>query len=200
MDNLIIKYINLDKRPDKKEYIIGQFEKLGVKNYERFPAITHSFGGIGCAQSHKKILDDFVDNNPNNKLLMVAEDDATFLVSKVILDKLINDFSKSNADILCLGFDSYAEMDYSGLFKRTINTTTSTCYVIKKEFAKLLAINISEGIKIMEQSINNYHIGAIDQYWKKLQTTNVFLIPKIRAVKQLPSYSDIVNKFVDRGV
>ena len=41
MDNLLnhVLYINLDHRDDRREYVIKELQKIGIKEPERFPAV-----------------------------------------------------------------------------------------------------------------------------------------------------------------
>ena len=48
-------YINLEKRKDRKEKIENQLNSLGWE-YERFDAISHENGAIGCSLSHLQVL------------------------------------------------------------------------------------------------------------------------------------------------
>ena len=49
-----IFYINLDERKDRKEQIEKEFEKFEIplEKVERFEAIKHQYGMIGCSKSH----------------------------------------------------------------------------------------------------------------------------------------------------
>lgn len=202
MDDIKIVYINLDKRPDRRDHMINEFNSIGVKNFERFSAIEikndnldkKSLGGIGCGLSHIKVLEKYSDC----ELLMIVEDDATFMVGKDYISQLIEKFKKSDGVVLCLGFDSYKDSFYNGLFKRTYHSLTTSCYIVKKSFFEELKNSFNNSIQNLMTNKNQYHLYAIDQTWTLLQKNNIFLIPNIHVVKQYSNYSDIVQKHVDR--
>ena len=75
-----IIYINLDHRTDRKKEIENELEKFNLKNYERFPAIKHINGAIGCSKSHLEIIKNAKQQGYKN--ILVLEDDFEFLVSK----------------------------------------------------------------------------------------------------------------------
>jgi GR25 family glycosyltransferase involved in LPS biosynthesis len=49
-------YINLEERLDRKENIEKELSKLNI-NYERFNAVKHTIGALGCTISHMKALE-----------------------------------------------------------------------------------------------------------------------------------------------
>jgi glycosyl transferase family 25 len=50
-----IVYINLDKRPDRKEEIENELNSFDLK-YIRYKAIEHDMGIVGCGYSHLNVL------------------------------------------------------------------------------------------------------------------------------------------------
>lgn len=73
--------INLDERIDKYEETINELSKLNFEKYnlkiERFPAIKHKRGWIGCALSHISILE--IAKERNLEYAIVIEDDNIFV-------------------------------------------------------------------------------------------------------------------------
>ena len=53
-------YINLDKRGDRNTKTIKQLMKLGITKPNRFSAIEHQHGIIGCALSHIKVIENAI--------------------------------------------------------------------------------------------------------------------------------------------
>lgn len=68
--------INLDKRPDRYEYIIDQFKNIKSIKLQRFSAITHEKGMVGCGMSHQQILR---ENKDKNEHVLIFEDDCMLL-------------------------------------------------------------------------------------------------------------------------
>ena len=81
--------INLDHRTDRWEKVQQEFEKLGIKDkVQRFSAIKHQDGRIGCIKSHMEILK--IARKKNLKNVLVFEDDVTFINNPLeTLDKCI---------------------------------------------------------------------------------------------------------------
>ena len=187
-------YINLDHRKDRKEHLTKEFQRIGFDNFERFPAVHCNFGALGCGLSHLSILKKFLED-PEIEIGMIIEDDAQFLVDREKIDEYIKNFKEDpDSDILCLGFGSYDQVPYNSQFHRSLNLQTTSCYVVKKKFIPILIENISESCQLLSKSFNMEN--SIDIYWKKLQKNYIFLIPKEKVVKQYPSYSDIIKRYV----
>tara|TARA_R110000824_G_scaffold305093_1_gene492914 strand:+ start:758 stop:1348 length:591 start_codon:yes stop_codon:yes gene_type:complete len=49
------KLINLDRQPDRLVAVSSRLTALGIK-FDRFPAIPHERGIVGCGQSHLEVL------------------------------------------------------------------------------------------------------------------------------------------------
>jgi glycosyl transferase family 25 len=198
LDN--VYYINLDHRTDRNDHIISEFTKIKFSNYERFPAIKHEFGALGCALSHLNVLLKFKENK-DFKVGMVLEDDAEFLISREEIDKYINDFIQSDAHVLCLAYNIRNDSisDYSAHLLRSTCVQTLSCCLIKKEILNILIDNFTFASKNLKKHYNKKNKielivkFAIDSTWKSLQKDYIFTIPKVRAAKQYHSYSDIMN-------
>lgn len=209
--SLIPHYINLDFRKDRDELIKKEFERLNIENYVRIPAIYNSKdGSIGCLESHIKLLEEY---SVDSDILWVCEDDIKFLVDKPEIDKYIQEFIESPADILCLGYNSYKHLEYSNLLLRTLCTQTTSSYIIKSKFRKVLlefwksllhsrVSNIEHPAKKQFKLINyrNDTFEVMDQAWKTLQNDYIFVIPKQRVLIQRCGYSDIERRNVNYRV
>jgi len=95
-DNFEIVYINLEKRPEKKDKMENEFKKNNITNYKRFDAIdgnkfdeipklkipmctdtNMSKGQYGCYLSHKNCYETFLKSD--KEFLLILEDDICFL-------------------------------------------------------------------------------------------------------------------------
>ena len=185
-----------------------EFSNLQI-NFYRIPAILNLNGLIGCLQSHIKVLETC---EPDAEYLWVCEDDIEFLVTKEELNKSIDNFIKSNGDILCLAFNSRKQTKFSEGFLRTTDNQTTSSYIIKRKFRPILldfwksllnsvetkTIHPLETIFLkldLHNGENSFH--ALDQAWKVLQKDYIFLIPEKRIARQRAGYSDIMAKSVD---
>ena len=85
-----IYYINLNKRPDRREHIEKELNAFDL----RYEAIeTKGFGIHGCGLSHLNVIKMAKENNYENVLIL--EDDFTFLVSKEEFEKQLDVFLNS---------------------------------------------------------------------------------------------------------
>ena len=80
-------------------------------------------------------------------------------------------------------------------FYSTVNSQTTTGYIIRNSFLPILIDNFKEGLRLfIEENKNEY---TIDQYWKKLQLHYRFIYHFKKFVIQYPDYSDIEKKNVN---
>jgi glycosyl transferase family 25 len=185
-----VVYINLIHRTDRKAEIESELQKyFPVEKIQRFNAIHHIHGGIGCSMSHIAVLEMAIENNWKNCLIL--EDDAVwsnFSTSYPILEKLVN----NSFDVITLGI---AHARYTPEFK-LLSGQTATAYLIEQKYYKTLLGNFKEGLEQFLKT-GNYPIYALDQYWKKLQAKDNWycVIPSL--IIQKPSFSDIERKHTD---
>lgn len=194
-------YINLEKRKDRDDHINEEFKKISFDKYTRFNAVETSFGGLGCALSHIGVLEQLEKDEV--EVGMILEDDAEFLVPRDVIDGYIELFMKDDkAEVLLLGYSDFKSIEYNELFRRGLRICTTSCYLVKNSIIGKLKEcfeKSSIGLKDVKNSRDfRYSQNAIDQHWHELQQTNIFIIPKMRCVKQYGTYSDIVDKYVDR--
>jgi len=204
-------YINLDHRTDRKDCIEEEFKKINIDSFVRISAIyIPENGAKGCLASHIKVLETAPSDND---AIWICEDDIEFKVDRETLDIHIKEFIESDADILCLGYNSRIEQEYSPLLNRTKDVQTTSSYIVKTKFRKILlefwkSLYTSMELGIDHDSKEIYinldvfknHYESTDQSWKVLQQSHIFVIPKTRCVIQRPSYSDIEQRDVEYGV
>lgn len=196
IDSLEFIYINLDHRVDRRVDIENEFYKLGIINYKRYPAIKNSYGALGCALSHERVLE-----GAKSKLIptVICEDDALFLINRTLLEDIVSNFYKDpRLDVLCLAHNEFNKIRVGRDFYVSSNIQTMACYIAKDHVLQDLC-------KVAKTSISGLSDGgaeeeyAIDQVWKTLQKKYFFCFPIVRAVKQRPSYSDIRDQDVIYG-
>ena len=114
-----IFYINLKKDIDRNKNILSQFEKFGIKNYERFEAISfdlipnenlwrnfnkknekYILNHLGSIESHLKIVN--IAKERNYKRIFILEDDVQIDVdpSEILT---LNDYILNDWDMLYFG-------------------------------------------------------------------------------------------------
>lgn len=155
-----IRYINLDHRTERKEYLESEFEKWGIENYTRLSASKYSsevlrlkwndlvdsppthdlkYTSILINQLHN--IFDWYESNTSETCL-ILEDDLSFdLVEywnfdwKYLMSKIPCNWDCVQFHILGL---KYIQMN---LHKRTHNNQGATCYMINRHYAKKLLNN-----------------------------------------------------------
>ena len=209
--------INLDSRTDRLAQMDAEFKKLNMC-YIRISASNDSAKpSLACIDSHCRCLEIFLQTT-TQAAAFICEDDAEFKISRKELDTYICEFLHGNADVLCLGYYSADAIPWSDFFSRTKDTQSRVAYIVKRKIAaelvniwrKLYARLIYNPIQYKNWYSALYNDLPIknkakdiyrgDQAWKILQQKYYFIIPKIHAVVQRPSYSDIEKRFVDYKV
>jgi GR25 family glycosyltransferase involved in LPS biosynthesis len=196
--------INLYHRKDRWEEVQREFQNLQIIPYRIDAVFNVDDGAKGCMASHIVALTEGIKTN---KPIWVCEDDIEFLTSPYILFKTIDEFLKSDADILCLGNNVRKRAKYTDTFYRAVETQTTSSYVIKPAFATILRNHWQEMSEYLAQGKthfsevlfrktdmygkNSYHCCDIN--WKILQQFYTFLVPVQRCLRQRESYSDITK-------
>lgn len=194
-NDLKIFYINLNTRNDRKQSIENELNKLYGFDYSRFDAVKNNNGALGCALSHLNVLKSW-DASPG-KMLMVCEDDIKFGLDDLGFKLILNEFCNDPfMDVLCLGFNHFNGVDYSGHFVLSSNIQTTSCYILKDHMRDVLVSKFSDSVEMLEHGVDS-RFAAIDIVWKFAQKEYNFLVTKERYVIQKPFFSDIQNKEVN---
>jgi len=181
-------YINLNRRPDRREHIEKELLHSGL-DYERFEAIDESPGSLGCTKSHIEVLKLAKKNHLKNVLIL--EDDFTFLVSdyKQKLKEFFN--MRLDYDVLMLAYGSLVG-EVGPLVGKVMSAPTTAGYLVNEKYFDTLLQNYEEGLVLLQNTMDHEKY-SIDQHWKKLQTEGNWYYFSNRIGRQLPGYSDICN-------
>ncbi len=196
LDRCAVTFINLARRPDRLRLIEDEFFRLGFGKACRFEAIEAKPGSLGCALSHTASLVEF---DFNSELLMICEDDATFLVDRSELDDVIEKFYFDwRLDVLCLSYLVENELvNLDDTFAISNNVQTAACYVVRAQNVDRLVKKFSQSAGRLARGWPTW-VSAIDIAWKSLQRWEmVFAVPRKLCVVQRASFSDIEGKDVD---
>lgn len=191
-----VYYINLDKRIDRKQHFENQMKMIGL-NANRFPAIEHNIGAIGCSMSHLQLLKYAKKNNLDHILIM--EDDITFLNPSLFIQNLNNFFSsRVDFDVLLIAGNNMGVFDVvnENCVKIT-HCQTTTGYLVKNNYLDTLIENYENGIKFFLENTKLNDFYAIDQYWSVLQQKDKWYLLTPLTVTQRPDYSDIEKKNIN---
>jgi GR25 family glycosyltransferase involved in LPS biosynthesis len=200
----ILYYINLEHRKDRLEHINNVLLNTNIdKNkINRISGIYNSnLGHLGCAKSHLLVLETFLKTPDNIKNCIILEDDFIFTQSQDIITNLLNEFYNNiqNYDILMLSCNIQRESPTEYPFiTKVLDGQTTSGYIVTKNFAPRLIINFKESIQNLENN-GKKNIFSIDIYMKRLQPSSNWYCLKPKIGQQIPSFSDIEQRFTSYG-
>lgn len=153
-----IYVINLDRRSDRYQQVLREFDKVGLKGVERFPAIDGATLGItkkdldnpgivGCFLSHYSILHEAL--RKGYKRILVFEDDVSFINGFNEIFRFIYPKVPTDWELLYLG---YTERFGVYSFKESINDYVkipndpwgTQAYMVQNEGIQKLYDNLKE--------------------------------------------------------
>lgn len=200
MSNYIDKiiYINLDKRTDRKEEIEKELNQFHL-SYERYPAIYHPSGIVGCGYSHLNVLK--MAKEKGYKNILILEDDFTFLVSKEVfefnLNSLFNNFPDYDVCMLSYNLREREEIK-DECINRVLFAQTASGYLVNHTYFDKLIDLYEKAIPLLESTGEHWNY-ANDIVWRSLQKSDKWYYFKIRIGKQRPGYNDNGNHYCDYG-
>ena len=190
-----IFYINLDSRPDRKSHFETEIKKLDLSVVpNRFNAIKHACGAVGCSMSHLALLKYAKHHKLDHILIM--EDDIMFLNPEIFTNS-INNFLSGGTDFDVLLISGNNMGDYNRIHDFCVRITkcqTTTGYLVKNNYYDKLIENIEQGINNLLKNFNKLNDFAIDQYWSDLQKIDKWYLLTPLTVTQRPDYSDIERR------
>ena len=201
-----IIYINLDKRTDRREQMERQLDAFGL-SYERFPAIHHPRGIVGCSQSHHAVYR--LAKERGYKNIWILEDDFEFVVSRATFEQQMMELmesgpsSRSSCDVCMLAYNALETKDISGhpspsfpsLWMRIMSAQTASSYIVWAHYYDKLIELYDTSIPLLEQTQEHWNY-ANDQVWKLLQSQDRWIAPKERLGKQRNGFSDNAQEYV----
>ena len=188
-------YINLDKRTDRRHEFETQAELYGI-SYERFSAIAHPFGIVGCTMSHRDIYR--LAKNQGYRNILIFEDDFEFLVTPAEFETEIIQLFESNIefDVCMLAYNLMAsDTCQSPHLLRVFEAQTASAYIVKIHYYDVLIQLYDCAIPLLE-STRQHWLYANDQAWKALQSMNYWYCTKTRIGKQRDGFSDNAQEYV----
>ena len=196
-------YINLDSRKDRREHVEAQLAtiKSGMPNLvaERFNAIKHAEGAIGCSMSHMRCIQ--IAKQRGWDHVLVCEDDVLFTNVPLFLTQL-SKFMATVPDwdvVLLAGNNIPPFRVVNDACVQISNCQTTTAYVVKSHYYDTLIDNYRAGInKLMRQPTQKLDY-AIDRYWFELQRRDRWFLITPLSVVQREDYSDIEQRVTNYG-
>ncbi len=186
-------YINLNKRPDRKQHVENQLKMVGI-NAERFNAIEMQNGAIGCSTSHLKIIETAKANDWEH--VLIVEDDILFINPELFIEQFNKFlFNHSDFDVVLIAGNNlppYVNIDDTCVQVKQCQTTTG--YLVKKHYYDKLIENYKTGILGQIKNPNDRGSYAIDRYWFNLQRLDKWYLIVPLTVAQREDYSNIEKR------
>lgn len=204
-----VVYINLDHREDRRTLMTKLFQDGGVPadKVERFSAVRHPVGIIGCAMGHIGILKRARQQGWKN--VLIFEDDMQWIEFETNYKKL-EELMKLPHDVCMLG-GCYLETTPPQVHM----AVCTNAYIVEAHYYDTLLQNFETGLRVKldknpprffaknEHSLKEYYARVneddrynIDTYWFKLQLKDRWLGVMPPMCDQAPTFSDIYNAVV----
>lgn len=195
--------INLDSRHDRFDHICREFDKIGY-GFERFPAISHFDGAIGCSSSHIKCLEMAIERD--YEFVAICEDDITFTNPELFLRNLrkFENHPPEEWDVLLLGGVVYSDTGCSyqqitPYYARVYESQTTTGYIVQRHYMPTLLKNFQLGLEQFLET-GNRCTYAIDSHWKQLQRRDLWFFLTPPTIIQYENWSNIENAHTNYSV
>jgi glycosyl transferase family 25 len=188
-------YINLDTRPDRRAQMEADLERMGIPA-ERFAAIPHSMGHVGCSKSHIEVLR--LGHASEAEHVLVFEDDYEFLVDKAVWDDTLTAFLKAHPKYSVLVLYNYRHEE--GLVKPVLPTdhTGGTAgYMVHRDYIHTLLNNFTTSANALESTGAHWQF-ALDQYWRQLMVPHQWFKTCAKVGRQRSGFSDVERKHIDK--
>ena len=176
-----IIYINLERRPDRKDQIEKELAEYGLI-FERFEAIDDSNMGVGCAMSHLEVLK--LAKRRGYKSVLILEDE---------IQRLSIDY-----DVCMLAYNLIQSTDLhdTPFLRKVLDAQTASAYIVKKHYYDVL-IQLYEVCIPLLISTGEHWKYANDQSWKTLQRKDNWICTSTRIGKQKAGFSDNGKTYAD---
>jgi glycosyl transferase family 25 len=171
-----ILYINLDIRPDRKNHIENELNRLDLE-YERFPAINISLNGLGCSMSHLEVIK--LAKKMNYKNILIFEDDFKFNVTRQEFDAKIKKLFDSNINFDVCFLSSAAVNEKEPIvgidfLERTLDTQGAEAYIINGHYYDKLIEVYERSVPLLEKTGMHWHY-INDRSWVELQKKDMWI-------------------------
>ena len=190
-----VVYINLNKRPDRREHIEHVLAKYDITAI-RFEAIEHQNGLYGCGLSHLEVLKMARDNQWRNVLIL--EDDIMFNVSSLSFEsnisKLFTEGPEFDVCMLDVNLQKSVPSEKEWL-TRVLYAHCAGAYIVKSHYYQTL-IDLYEWALPLLLQTGMHWIYANDAVWGRLQELDRWYTFKEQMCKQISGYSDTKNMII----
>jgi GR25 family glycosyltransferase involved in LPS biosynthesis len=196
-------YINLDSRKDRRDHVETQLAaiKSGMVNLvaERFNAIKHPEGAIGCSMSHMRCIQIAKERDWDH--VLVCEDDILFTNVPLFLTQLSKFMTTvPDWDVVLLAGNNIPPFEVvNDACIQISNCQTTTGYIVRSHYYDTLIANYRTGINQLMRNPTQKLDYAIDRYWFELQRQHLWFLITPLSVVQREDYSDIEQRVTNYG-
>ncbi len=192
-------YINLDKRKDRNEHILKELSnfKIPESKIQRISAVESIKGAYGCALSHVKAMEAFLESK--DEVWCILEDDHYFTHTLEETDKLVNEFlDNSQYDVLLGCYCAVKGRDiYQSSFRRVSQSSMASFYIVKRRAAEALLASHKQSARTLDPKYGKRSGTPCDIMWNHIMKVFWFVAPHKPYGSQLKNYSDIRNRVMD---
>lgn len=196
-------YINLDSRKDRREHVEAQLGEIksGMPNLvaERFKAIKHAEGAIGCSMSHMRCIQIAKERGWDH--VLVCEDDILFTNVPMFLTQLSKFMTTvPDWDVVLLAGNNIPPFEVvNDACIQISNCQTTTGYIVRSHYYDTLIANYRAGINELMRNPTQKINYAIDRHWFELQRQHLWYLITPLSVVQREDYSDIEQRVTNYG-
>ena len=191
-------YINLSERTEKNKDTTNELKRFGIREPNRFEAITHEIGIVGCVKSHIKCIE--LAKERGYPFICIFEDDVVFRdIEKC--RTMINKYIDYDYDVLYIGC-SVLNNKYEFITEELIRVNiayTTHAYIVKSHYYDTILNNFYEGMNLKIKKGKDAHDNRmseeynIDVYLGKLQIIDKWYTFYPHFASQKNGYSDNFN-------
>ena len=191
-------YINLKKRTEKNKHTIKELKRFGINSPNRFEAIKHEIGIVGCVKSHIKCIE--LAKERNYPFICIFEDDVIFRNIGKCRD-MINKYIDYDYDVLYIGC-RVLNNKYEFITDDIIRINNCYCnhaYIVKSHYYDTILKNFYEGMNLKIKAGKDAHTKRqseeynIDVYLNSLQKIDKWYSFYPNFASQKNGYSDNFN-------
>ena len=193
----MIFYINLDNRTDRKHDLERELKAFHVP-FERFSAVRHSNGALGCSKSHLAVWK--LAKERGYRRILVLEDDFTFLVSKSEFEEEMDKVASVPYDVCMISYNMLRSSPTEHECVHQIHDgQTTSGYLLNVDYIDTFIGVVEPSLGMLEKTGNN-QLYAIDVVMKQLQKKDKWYHTTRRIGIQKAGFSDIEQRHVNYKV
>ncbi len=186
-----IVYINMDARADRRSAIEKEFDRLGIKNFIRFSALSYKdYPNSGCLLSHATVLEQAYDAGLSN--VLVLEDDFRFIADANKVNSSMSAFFARNKpwDVVMLTTCAAQISEPGPLVSRITSSGNGAGYLVNRSMMLELSTLFKSNVENLYQTKRHWEYQN-DMLWKQLMPESNWYMFNDYLGYQCEGYSDL---------